>query len=193
MKARPFVRHEKRRETAADRLIAFDFETTRIDKGTPRPLYLTAYSENPIFRLETRIDSMAHLLELLRDRFLRVDLAGCRFVAWNANNFDSYFIAAALINDSAYVIRPFMTKSHTLRGLCISLTDELALPEKKQRKWYFLDGIAMLGLSGFPLAKFLKTFAPQYAKLEGVIDFSNEQFNPDRPDHRDYAMRNSVS
>jgi len=192
MKARPFVRHEKKRETAADRLIAFDFETTRITNGTPRPLYLTAYSENPIFRLETRINDMAHLLDLLRDRFLRDDLAGCRFVAWNANNFDSYFIAAALINDSAYVIRPFMTKSHTLRGLCISLTDELALAEKKQKKWYFLDGIAMLGLSGFPLARFLKTFAPAYCKLEGVIDFSNEEFNPDRPEHRDYAMRDSV-
>ena len=192
MKARPFVRHEKKRETPADRLIAYDFETTRIDKGTPRPLYLTAYSENPIFRLEERIDCMAHLLDLLRDRFLRDDLAGVRYVAWNANNFDAYFIAAALINDSAYVIRPFMTKSHTLRGLCISLTDELALPEKKQKKWYFLDGIAMLGLSGFPLAKFLKTFAPNYCKLEGVIDFSNEEFNPDRADHRDYAMRDSV-
>ena len=140
-------------------MIAYDFETTRIAKGTPRPLYLTAHGLNPAFSFDGPIDSMEHLSTILETRFLTDDLNGARYVAWNANNFDSYFIAAALLQNPAYILRPYLTRSNALRGLRVLLTEDQHLDPKAQRHWEFLDGIAMLGLVGTSLEKFLKTFA----------------------------------
>ena len=68
-------------------MIAYDFETTRIERGTPRPLYLTAYGLNPEYAIETRIRDMNHLHDLLTRDFLTLEFSGVKFVAWNANNF----------------------------------------------------------------------------------------------------------
>jgi hypothetical protein len=38
----PFRRIGRERAATPSRMIAYDFETTRIEKGTPRPLYITA-------------------------------------------------------------------------------------------------------------------------------------------------------
>ena len=40
-------------------------------------------------------------------------------------------------------------------------------------------------------ASFLATFAPDFGKLTGVIDFEREEFNPRDKRHREYAMRDS--
>ncbi len=172
-------------------MIAYDFETTRIARGTPRPLYLTAHGLNPAFSFDGPIDSMEHLSTILETRFLTDDLSGARYVAWNANNFDSYFIAAALLQNPAYILRPYLTRSNALRGLRVLLTEDQHLDPKAQRHWEFLDGIAMLGLVGTSLEKFLKTFAPDHAKLTGVIDWSIEEFNHKNKLHREYAYRDS--
>lgn len=192
---RPSGMRRQARVTRVDgaRLIAFDFETTAIRPGTPAPLYLTAYSESPEFAFEGRIHGMEHLRDLLIARFLRPELSGSKFVAWNANNFDSYFVAAALCLSDDYVMRPYLTRGNTLRGLRVIVKGDQDKNPRDQVSWEFLDGIAMLGLAGFTLEKFLATFAPDYAKLTGVIDFqSGEEFDPENAEHRAYAMRDSV-
>ena len=153
-------RVERKKAALPSRLIAYDFETTRIARGTPRPLYLTAHGEAPAFSFDGPIDSMEHLSLLLQTRFLTDDLSGVRYVAWNANNFDAYFIAAALLQNPAFILRPYLTRSNALRGLRVILAEDQNLDPKAQRHWEFLDGIAMLGLMGTTLEKFLLTFAP---------------------------------
>jgi hypothetical protein len=183
------MRQSRKTEAEPNRIIAYDLETTNIRKGTPKPVYLTAFSEAESFSLATRIESIAHLREVLIQRFLTPQFNGCKFVAWNGNHFDCYFIAAALIQESGYVIKPFLTRSKNLRGMMVMRADELN--EKGAARWYFLDGMAMLGLMGMSLEKFLSVFAPDYRKLKEAIDFETQSFDPDNPIHRDYAMRDS--
>ncbi len=172
------------------RIIAYDLETTNIAVGTPHPLYITAYAKD-LMHYESRIKDMAHLHRILCDEFLIEAFHGVKFVAWNGNNFDAYFVAAALIRDDRFVLRPYLTKSNALRGLRVSLREDINT-KKSKRSWEFLDGIAMLGLVGTPLEKFLANFAPDYRKLKEAIDFDKESFNADDPIHRAYAMRDSV-
>ncbi len=171
-------------------LIAYDFETTRIAKGTPRPLYLTAHGESPDFSFDGPINDMDHLLQILQHRFLTDELNGARFIAWNANNFDAYFIAAALLHSDDYILRPYLTRGNALRGLRVSLRSEQHIG-KGAKSWEFLDGLAMLGLAGVSLEKFLQTFAPATAKLTGIINWEKEEFDPANPTHRAYAYRDS--
>jgi len=173
------------------RMVAYDFETTRIAVGTPRPLYLTAYGENPAFHYDGPLRSIEHLRDILISRFLDPDLVGVNYVAWNANNFDSYFVAAALLHGDEYVLRPFMTRSKALRGLRVIHRDDVELHHDKQRAWQFLDGMAMLGLPGLSLEKLLKNFAPDFQKIVGAIDWEREEFDPKNQDHQFYAMRDS--
>jgi hypothetical protein len=185
------VRRERVREAKASTFIAYDLETTRVAKGTPRPLYLTAYSEDIPFSFRAPIHSLEHLRALLITNFLTERFKGARFVAWNANHFDAYFIAAALILEPGYVIRPFLTRSKNLRGMLVIAQGDEELPPKAQRAWYFLDGMAMTGLQGVSLEKFLRTFAPDHQKLSDAIDFEYEEFDPADPRHVEYAMRDS--
>lgn len=176
-------------------MIAYDFETTRIERGTPRPLYLTAYGLNPEYAIETRIRDMNHLHDLLTRDFLTLEFSGVKFVAWNANNFDAYFVAAALVTDSTYTIRPYLTCSNSLRGMRVMLTefvDSAGEYAKGAPSWEFLDGMAMLGLAGVSLEKFLKNFAPDFQKIKGAIDFERETFDYKNKAHCEYAMRDSV-
>ena len=176
-------------------MIAYDFETTRIEKGTPRPLYITAYGEAPEFALEMPIRDMQHLHDLIDQQFLIPEFDQIKFVAWYGNGFDCYFVAAALILDPKYTIRPYLTRSNSLRGMRVMLTEFMLDDGEYLRgapSWEFLDGQAMLGLVGVKLSKFLDNFAPSHKKLEGVIDFEKETFNAKKPRHREYAMRDSV-
>lgn len=170
-------------------MIAYDFETTRIQVGTPRPLYLTAYGERPEFSFESRIRSMKHLELMLENYFLVPEFSGVKFVAWNGNNFDAYFIAVALVRNPRFVLRPYLTRSNALRGLRISLREDADRPGGDS--WEFLDGIAMLGLVQTPLAAFLDKFAPEFRKLKEAIDFDKEEFDPHNAEHRRYAFRDS--
>ena len=141
---RGMARQARKKAASPSKIIAYDFETTRIKKGTPRPLYLTAYGESPDFHFDGPIDSMQHLGRLLRDRFLLDDLTGARFVAWNANNFDAYFIAAALLQSDEFIMRPYLTRGNSLRGLRVSPREDQHLDPQSQRSWEFLDGMSML-------------------------------------------------
>ncbi len=184
---------QRKRAAVPARIVAYDFETTRIKVGTPRPVYITAYALD--MALEARIESMSHLTRILKTQFLTEDRAGTKYVAWNGNRFDAYFVAAALILDDDYVLKPYMTKSKSLRGLRVTLkhdADGNELDPEHAPTWEFLDGIAMLGLAGVNLEKFLANFAPDHAKMTGVIDFEKEEFDPDNAEHRAYAMRDSV-
>jgi len=89
------------------RIIAYDLETTRIKKGTPQPLYITAFGEG--CAVSSRVFHLPHLLELLEFHLLTEENKGVRFVAWNANHFDSYFIGAALLHSPDYILRPYLT------------------------------------------------------------------------------------
>ena len=176
-KARP----EKPRIRAT---IAYDLETTRIEAGTPRPLYITAYGEDPPFNLSQPVRDIQHLGLILQTQLLIPELSGCRFVAWNGNKFDAYFIAAALLQlGPDYVIRPYLTKSKALRGMRVSLR------ENDKINWEFLDGMSMTGITK-PLKNFLKVFAPDYQKLEGP-DFDAANFDATNPQHVAYAERDS--
>jgi len=171
-------------------LIAYDYETTRIREGTPRPLYITAFGTDPAMHYESPIDSMSHLQTILVANFLTEENRGCKFVAWNGNNFDAYFTAAALVTHPDYVMRPYLTQSKSLRGLRVLRREDA--DKKNAKGWEFLDGIAMLGLVGVKLAKLLDTFAPELPKLADVIDFEREEFDPTNERHRAYAMRDSI-
>lgn len=140
------------------------------------------------------IDNMAHLHLILVNNYLTIENAGVKYVAWNGNNFDSFILAASLLVNDDYLIRPYLTKSKALRGLRVETkTPPDDWKGKKPPSWEFLDGMAMLGLAGLSLEKFLINFATDFAKLTGVIDFEKgETFDATNPTHRDYAMRDSV-
>jgi hypothetical protein len=182
-------RQVRQKAAKPSRMVAYDFETTRIRQGTPRPLYLTAYGLDPEFCVDTPIRDMTHLRELLEAQFLTDELQGTRYVAWNANAFDAYFVAAALLESPAWVIRPYLTKGNSLRGLRVLKAQDAG--KEQATGWEFLDGMAMLGLAGTPLSKLLNTFAPEFRKLSGTIDFEREEFDPENPAHRAYAFRDS--
>lgn len=162
-------------------------ETTRIQAGTPRPLYLTAHGAD--FSFDGPIENLPHLTRLLRDRFLTLDTLGASFVAWNGNRFDAYIVAAALIREPDLVLRPYMTQSKALRGLRVVRREDINNP--RAQGWEFLCGIAVTGLAGFTLAKFVEHFAPDFPKLVDVIDFEREEFNPRNSEHCRYAYRDS--
>lgn len=127
--------------------------------------------------------------EILRREFLTDEYLGSAFVAWNANRFDVFFIAAALVADDDLIMYPYMTKSKTIRGLRILKRSEMN--EKRPKAWEFLDGIAMTGLTALSLDKFVSNFAPDFPKMKGTIDFENEDFNPNNHLHKQYAARDS--
>jgi DNA polymerase type B, organellar and viral len=186
--ARPdLTRKDRKRGAKAKRLHAYDLETTRIQVGTPRPLYVTAYS--PAFQLQSPIRDMAHLTAILRTQFLTPENLGSAFVAWNGNRFDAYFIAAALIRETDLVLVPYLTRSKALRGLRVVMAEDK--DKKNARSWEFLCGIAMTGLVGTTLEKFVANFAPEFPKLTGTIDFEKETFDHTNPQHCAYAMRDS--
>jgi len=141
---------------------------------------------------------MAHLTTVLRTYFLTPEAAKrkTKYVAWNGNRFDAYFVAAALIREPDLVLRPYLTKNKTVRGLRVSLkyaADGSEYDERYAPSWEFLDGIAMLGLAGTSLEKLLANFCPEHGKKIGIIDFEGgQQFDPENPKHCIYAMGDSV-
>lgn len=182
------------------KLIAFDFETTSIKEGTPEVLYLTAFGEND-FKLSAPITGKPkNKLKLLRDiieqRLLIPENNGAQFVGWNSNKFDSYFIAKALLESDRWILHPYMTATKALRGLRVieklSVEEKEKLHNKGQKllQFEFLDGMAMTGVAA-PLKKFLKTFAPDYQKLDGPNFDAGEKFNPNNKNHVLYAERDS--
>ncbi len=171
-------------------LIPYDYETTRIQPGTPRPLYITAYSEDIPFHFESVIQDFNHLQKILINNFLTEDKLGSAFVAWNGNNFDAYFTAAALVTCPDFHITPYLTRSNSLRGMRVILKEDLG--RRQAPSWQFLDGIAMLGLVGVSLDKFTANFAPAHRKMTGVIDWDREEFDHNNSLHRAYAMQDSV-
>ena len=178
---RPMRRKETRSRMKT--IVAYDLETTRIKAGSPKPLYITAFGDD--FNLSMRVNNIVHLCEILEQRFLVPENQGVRFVAWNGNNFDVYLIAAALLHSERFTLRPYLTGSNNLRGLRV---DEMV--NGKKISWEFLDGIAMTGLTGVKLSKFLEIFAPDYGKLKGP-DFEREDFDGLNADHVLYAERDS--
>jgi len=181
--------YQKRRKRAPSprQIVAYDFETTRIQPGTPRPLYITAFGAGVDYASPIR--DMAHLGKILETQFLTDENQGLSFVAWNGNRFDGFIIAAAILQLPDYVIRPYLTRTKTLRGLRIIRAADLN--NKRASGWEFLDGIAMLGLVGMKLERFVSIFAPEFPKLTGTIDFEHEEFDPSNPSHCEYARRDS--
>jgi len=182
MKNIPMVRRQYK--TQARPMVAYDLETTRIKKGTPKPVYLTAFGND--FRVSIRVESFKHLGEVLEQRFLWPQYSRMRFVAWNGNNFDAYLIALALLELDRYLLRPYLARNGKLRGLKVCSQDK---HQGRAVWWEFLDGISMTGIEA-SLEKFLKVFAPEYPKLHN-INFDRESFNPRNPDHVKYAERDS--
>lgn len=196
-------RRDRKRPGELMKMIAYDFETTLIQEGTPKPLYITAFSEEfdyclarrlDAWRKDNSLDPLRVLFDVLQEEFLVPRFKGCSFVAWNGNNFDVYLVALALLTDpeKRYVIRPYLTKGKSLRGLRIILKEDLNLKANPNvsTSWEFLDGISMLGLQGKSLKDFLKTFAPEYQKLERE-SFEEKEFDPDHGPDIEYAIRDS--
>lgn len=185
------TRQVRKKDPEPRLLCAYDYETTRIAKGTPRPLYLTAMGRRlPVpFDYASPIKDMTHLQWILVTYFLTPENHNVMFVAWNGNNFDAYFTAAALVTHPDFVMRPYLTRSKALRGIRVIRREHIN--DKHAPCWEFVDGIAMTGLVGVKLAKFLQTFAPHLPKMENVINFEEEEFDCTNPLHCDYAMRDS--
>lgn len=179
------VKRERRRAARLPRFIAYDLETDPIRAGSPRPLYLTAYGDG--FQVERRIRSMSELHDVLVRHLLIEATQGARFVAWNGNRFDAYFIAAALVRDPRYRLRPMLTRSRELRALEVRRAEN-AEKVRDSSAWVFVDGMAQLGID-CTLAELLDAFAPELPKLPAP-DWS-KGFDGSNPDHRAYAMRDS--
>lgn len=184
------VRRNRKRDGELADIVAYDLETTRIAAGTPEPLYITAFADHRNYILSRQVKSLEHLGQIIVDNFLTDDFNGCKFVAWNGNNFDVYFVALAMLAFPDYVIRPYLTKGKSLRGLRILPKTDIHLRPNQQRSWEFVDGIAMLGLQGKTLKDFLKTFAPEYLKHERD-SFDKREFDPSDPEDVAYAERDS--
>lgn len=193
MPQKPFKREQIRSRSKP--FIAYDLETSRIKKegGTPIPLYITAFSES--FKLSMELqgkNKFQALCNILETWFLLPERNGTRFIAWNGNNYDAYFIAKALLLSDNWLIRPYLTRTKALRGIKII---QKSKPKKGQKKlqFEFLDGLSMTGLASSnlkSLRKFLEVFAPSYHKLDGP-DFEREEFNARNPKHVAYAERDS--
>jgi hypothetical protein len=155
-------------------------------------LYITAYGEN--FKLSMPITGDNRLqtyCDILESYFLIPDLQHAMFVAWNGNNYDSYFVAHSLLKSSRWIIQPYMTASKALRGLRVKSKDKVRINGKMRvLQFQFLDGIAMTGMVGKSLKQFLSTFAPELPKLD-IGNFEEIDFNPKNPDHVAYAERDS--
>lgn len=180
------MRRERRRAARLPRLVAYDLETDPIRPGSPRPLYLTAYGDG--FELAHPIRSMRELHQVLSEQVLTEANQGARFVAWNGNRFDAYFVAAALVRDARYRLRPMLTRSRELRALEVRRAEN-AGKVRDPSAWLFVDGMAQLGLE-CSLAELLEAFAPDLPKLPAP-DWS-EGFDSHDPAHQAYAMRDSV-
>lgn len=184
---RPMMRRASRPRTKP--FIAYDLETTRIAEGTPDLLYLTAYSES--YKLSVPIkgrkkERSRYLCDLLMEEFLVKRFNGFRFIAWNGNGYDVFFIALSLLLSSEVILRPYLTRANTIRGLRV-----LGVGKLDGLEWEFLDGMAMTGLDTvkMKLKVFVSKFAPQYPKLD--LDFDSVEFDPKNPEHVAYADRDS--
>jgi len=163
-------------------MIAYDLETTRIAAGNPQPVFLTAHGAE--FSYCGRINSVVHLRDVLLSCFLTPENHRARFIAWNGNRYDVFFVGAALLHSPEYLLRPYMTRTKALRGLRV-------VHKETNKEWEFLDGLSMtLGAKPCTLREFLKTFAPAHHKLQSP-DWETEEFNPDNPEHVAYAYRDS--
>lgn len=179
---KPF-KYKKSRPRAVT-MVAYDLETTRIEAGTPTPLYITVYGLDGEIRIGEKLNDLTDLLEVLALEVLKPAHDGYRFVGWNANNFDVYLVAKALLLDDRYLMRPYLTRSKSLRGMRV-------IDQVTQCEYEFLDGMAMTGCM-MKLEKFLEKFAPDHLKMTGVIDWEVEGFDASKQSHREYAMRDSV-
>lgn len=174
-------------------MIAYDLETTRIKNGTPRVKYITAYGRDGSFKISDAIngsDDLEILYGILADKFLVTENKNVRFVAWNGNGFDAFFIARAILTSDRWTIRPYLTRSKSLRGFKV-LENAPEKEPKNRLAFEFLDGMAMTGLDTvkMPLKKFLSLFAPDYLKKD--LDFSKEEFDASNPLHVEYAERDA--
>jgi hypothetical protein len=151
-------------------------------------LFLTAYAPGLIDYCGP-IRSMAHLRAELEQHLLTREMYGARYVAWNGNRFDGFFVAAALARSSLVRLRPYLTASGSLRGLRVTLASDG--DSRTSRAWEFLDGIAMLGLAGMKLERFLAAFAPDHRKMERE-SFEARPFDPSDLRDQAYARRDSL-
>lgn len=166
---------------------AYDLETDLIKEGTPRVKYITAHGED--YSLSESVDpnkDIFCLAEILEREFITRSNNRYRFVAWNGNKYDIYFVARSLLTLEDIILRPYLTRSKSLRGLKV-----MGINSRKGLSWEFLDGMAMTGLDtvAMPLKKFVDLMAPEFPKLE--LDFSGTEFDPANPDHVAYAERDS--
>lgn len=162
-------------------MIAYDLETTRIAAGNPKVLYLTAHGAD--FNISTPLQSLEHLRDILRSEFLTRERHRTRYIAWNGNKFDVFFVGAALLHSKEYVLRPYLTRTKSLRGLKV-------LEPKERLEWEFLDGMAMTVSVPTKLKEFLATFAPNHLKLDAP-NWEKTTFNPKNKKHVAYAERDS--
>lgn len=173
-------------------LIAYDLETSLIKANdTPEVRYITAFSE--AWTCSMRVQSMEQLSSILEERFLVPEFNRARFVAWNGNNFDVYLLARALLALPGYFIRPYLTRSKSLRGMKVCRIEKWKNSKGRlvNLSWEFLDGISMTGSVGVSLKKFLSQFAPDFGKLQGPDFEHGEKFNANNPEHVRYAERDS--
>lgn len=187
-----FIRKDRKRPGEKADMVGYDLETSRIEEGTPTVKYITAYAHHKNFILSQRIDSLPELLKVLEDKFLTREMRNVKFVAWNGNGYDVYFVALAVMMSDKYVIRPYLTKGKSLRGMRVILKEELGLKPNQQTSWEFTDGISMLGLQGVSLEKFLKTFAPDWQKIDRGASFDQREFDATDPLDVEYALRDSI-
>lgn len=130
---------------------------------------------------------MLELHRAITSRLLLPETAGARFAAWNGNRFDCYFVAAALVRDERFRLRPMLTRSRELRGLEVRMAAN-AEKDRDPGAWVFVDGMSMLGID-CELAELLEQFAPDLPKLPAP-DWSRG-FDGADPAHQAYAMRDS--
>lgn len=178
--SRPLTR--RRAYALARPFHAWDLETTSIAAGTPEPRYITLWQDKDVSGWPAPDYRALH--DIVIQQFLIDEYIGHRFIAFNSNRFDNYFIALALAKDTAYYVEPWLNKSNMLRGMAVYNAGN------RKHVWYFSDAMAMFAFEG-TLEEFVKLYYPIGQKTH-PIDWNKETFDCANGAHVEYAKNDTL-
>lgn len=155
------------------RIGAFDIETD----GLGGAFIVSAICDDT-----DRVTTQKTIKELINELLARRN-RGITWFAHNGGNYDFKYIIGELVE------LKLAGRIHDLEFLVTNdkfIQVTIKHTEKGHHHTVLRDSFALIPS---PLAALSKTFAPQFAK--GYINFDNETFNPDNPDHMSY-LHNDV-
>jgi hypothetical protein len=182
MKHRPFYRTpaSTRRKTH----YYYDLETTRIASGTPDLRYFVMCDSAGEVIVSERCESLTALADIIKEYIY--PRTSARFIAWNGNKYDAYFMRDALLTiEEPIEIRPYLARGGALRGM------RVLHRENTKIKFEILDGMSMISAVPMKLSKAAANYCPELPKLSH--DFDESEFDASNPMDVAYAERDVIA